>query len=126
MEIRYSRGGFLGWIQERWFEFRQGHGTYLGFVLPFVNFVLISYNLFLEQVFSNLTLFQFCLIFGSLYVPAGIIIGRLHIRNQIRYDTGMAFNVNPGLQAMMSELKEIKKLLREHISEEHTPRARED
>jgi len=28
MEIRYSRGGLLGWIQERWFEFRQGHGTY--------------------------------------------------------------------------------------------------
>ncbi len=56
MEIRYSRGGLLGWIQERWFEFRQGHGTYLGFILSFVNFVLISYSLFLEKIFRDLTL----------------------------------------------------------------------
>ena len=97
----YSRGGLLGWIQQRWFEFRQGHGTYLGFVLSFVNFVLIAYSLFLEKMFRNLTLLQFCLIFGSLYVPTGVIIGRLHIKKQVRYDTGMIFNQNPGLQAMM-------------------------
>jgi len=118
MEISYSRGGLLGWIQMRWFEFRMGHGTYLGFVLSFVNFVLIAYSLFLEKIFRNLTLLQFCLIFGSLYVPTGIIIGRLHIRKQVRYDTGMIFNQNPGLQAMMNELKEIKKLLRKLGSED--------
>jgi len=119
MEISYSRGGLFGWIQERWFEFRQGHGTYLGFVLSFVNFVLIAYSLFLEKIFRNLTLLQFCLIFGSLYVPTGIIIGRLHIKKQVRYDTGMTFNQNPGLQAMMNELKEIKETLKELISEKH-------
>ena len=58
--------------------------------------------------------------FGSLYVPASIIIGRLHIKKQIRYDTGMTFNVNPGLQAMMNELKEIKELLREFLPEKDT------
>jgi len=47
--------------------------------------------------------------------------GRLHIKKQIRYDTGMAFNVNPGLQAMMNELKEIKELLRELVPDEDTP-----
>ncbi len=118
MTISYSRGGLLGWIQMRWFEFRQGHGTYLGFVLSFVNFVLIAYSLFLEKIFRNLTLLQFCIIFGSLYVPTGVIIGRLHIRKQVRYDTGMIFNQNPGLQAMMNELKEIKDILRELGSEE--------
>ena len=118
MMISYNRGGLLGWLQERWFEFRQGHGTYLGFILSFVNFVLISYNLFLEKIFKDLTLLQFCLIFGSLYLPAGIIIGRLHIKKQIRYDTGMIFNQNPGLQAMMNELKEIKELLKELVPEE--------
>ncbi len=121
MEISYSRGGLLGWIQERWFEFRQGHGTYLGFILSFVNFVLISYSLFLEKIFRNLTLFQFCLIFGCLYVPTSIILGRLHIKKQIRYDTGMAFNVNPGIQAMMKEFKEIKDLLKELNSDKDTP-----
>jgi len=82
--------------------------------------VLIAYSLFLEKIFRDLTLFQFCLAFGSLYVPASVILGRLHIRKQIRYDTGMAFNVNPGLQAMMSEFKEIKDLLRELVSEKDT------
>lgn len=112
-KIEYSRGGLAGWIQERWFEFRQGHGTYLGFILSFVNFVLIAYNLFLEEIFSDLTLFQFCVSFGCLYVPASIIIGRLHIKKQVRYDAGMIFNVNPGLQAMMNKLMEIEKLLHE-------------
>ncbi len=103
----------LGWIQERWFEFRQGHGTYLGFVLSFVNFVLIAYSLFLQEIFKDLTLFQFCVVFGGIYIPISIVIGRVHIKKQRRYDTGMSFNVNPGLQAMMNELIEIKKLLQE-------------
>ena len=114
MEVKYSSGGLAGWFQERWFEFRQGHGTYLAFVLSFVNFVLITYSLFLEKVFVGLTLLQFCLIFGTIYVPASTIIGRVHIKKQAKYDTGMIFNQNPGLQAMMNELIEIKKLLREN------------
>ena len=113
MEIKYSRGGLLGWLQERWFEFRQGHTTYLGFVLSFVNFVLIAYSLFLQEIFKDLTLFQFCAMFGAIYIPASIIIGRIHIHKQARYDTGMIFNQNPGLQAMMNKLIEIEKILQE-------------
>lgn len=121
MEVKYSSGGVVGWFQERWFEFRQGHGVYLGFVLSFVNFVLISYSLFLEKVFTELTLFQFCFVFGMIYIPAGVIIGRIHIEKQAKYDTGMIFNQNPGLQAMMNELIEIKKLLKkmEEVGEYH-------
>lgn len=113
MEVEYSSGGIIGWFQERWFEFRQGHGTYLGFVLSFVNFVLIAYSLFLEEIFVDLSLLQFCLIFGVVYVPASVIIGRVHIKKQAKYDTGMIFNQNPGLQAMMNELIGIRKLLKE-------------
>jgi len=111
--VEYSRGGLAGWIQERWFEFRMGHGTYLGFVLSFVNFVLITYSLFLEKVFVELTLLQFCLVFGAVYIPVSVIIGRVHIKKQVRYDAGMIFNQNPGLQAMMNKLMEIEKLLHE-------------
>ncbi len=119
MEVKYSRGGAAGWLQERWFEFRQGHGTYLGFVLSFVNFVLIAYSLFLEEIFVDLSLLQFCLIFGAAYVPVSVIIGKVHIKKQARYDTGMIFNQNPGLQAMMNKLIEIEKLLKEmHEREE--------
>ena len=83
-----------------------------------MNFVLIYYSLFLEKIFRNLTLLQFCLIRGSLYVPTGIIIDRPHIRKQVGYDAGMILNQNPGLQAMMNELKDIKDMLRELGSEE--------
>ncbi len=113
MEVKYSRGGLLGWLQERWFEFRQGHNTYLGFVLSFVNFVLIAYSLFLQEIFKDLTLFQFCVVFGAISVPASRIFGRVHIHIQARYDTGMIFNQNPGLQAMMNKLIEIEKILQE-------------
>ena len=113
MEIEYSRGGLAGWIQERWFEFRQGHGTYLGFILSFVNFVLITYNLFLGKVFVELSLFHFCLVFGTVYIPMGIVLGRFHIDKQARYDTGMISNENPVFRAMMGELKEMKKTLQE-------------
>ncbi len=113
MEIEYSRGGLVGWIQERWFEFRQGHSTYLGFALSFINFVLITYNLFLEKVLPDFSLFQFCVVFGLLYTPTSIIIGRFHIDKQARYDTGMISNENPVFRAMMDELKEIRKTLQE-------------
>jgi len=113
MEVKYSSGGAIGWLQERWFEFRQGHSTYLAFVLSFVNFVLITYSLFLEKIFVELTLLQFCFVFGAIYVPASVIIGKVHIKKQAKYDTGMIFNQNPGLQAMMNELIEIRKLLKE-------------
>jgi len=113
MEIEYSRGGLTGWIQERWFEFRQGHTTYLGFALSFINFVLITYNLFLQEVFTSLSLFQFCVIFGLVYTPVSIIIGRFHIDKQARYDTGMISNENPVFRAMMDELREIRKTLQE-------------
>ena len=113
MEVEYSRGGLIGWVQERWFEFRQGHSTYLAFLLSFVNFVLITYNLYLEKVFVDLSLLQFCIVFGSLYVPVSIVIGRTHIKKQYQYDTGMTFKHNPGLQAIMNEILEIKKFIKE-------------
>ncbi len=90
-----------------------GHGTYLAFILSFVNFVLISYNLFLEKVFPDLTLFEFCLVFGLIYVPASTLIGIRHIRKQVKYDTGKIFNQDPGHQAMMDHIIAIRKILEE-------------
>lgn len=114
MEIEYSSGGTGGWIRERWFEFRQGHGTYLGFLLSFTNFVLISYNLFLEKVFPDLPLLQFCMVFGTLYVPTSIIIGKFHIKKQVKYDIGMTVKHNPGIQTVLREIRELKDLIGEN------------
>lgn len=113
MEVEYSGAGEGSWVRKRWFEFRQGHGTYLGFFLSFTNFVLISYNLLLEQVFPDLPLLQFCIIFGSLYVPTSIIIGKWHLEKQVKYDIGMTVKHNPGIQAVLREIRVLKKTIEE-------------
>ncbi|HSB56546.1 MAG TPA: hypothetical protein VLD38_01885 [Nitrosopumilaceae archaeon] len=73
-------------LRRRWLDFRNGHSIYLAFILTFVNFILITYNFAIKQVtffqgiFDNL--FVFVLLFIGLYVPAAIIIGYWHRRNQ--------------------------------------------
>jgi len=73
-------------FRKRWLDFRNGHSIYLVFVLTFANFILISYNLaiqkidFLSNVFGSLTVFT--LVFIAIYVPAAMLIGYWHRRNQ--------------------------------------------
>lgn len=73
-------------FRKRWLDFRNGHSIYLAFVLTFVNFILISYNFaiervsFLNSIFDSLLVFT--LVFIAFYVPAAMIIGYWHRRNQ--------------------------------------------
>lgn len=73
-------------LRKRWLDFRNGHSIYLAFVLTFVNFILISYNFAIAKVpllsdaFDNLV--SFSLIFIAFYVPAAMLIGYWHRRNQ--------------------------------------------
>jgi len=73
-------------FRKRWLDFRNGHSVYLAFVLTFVNFILISYNFaiervpFLNSVFGSLTVFT--LVFIVVYVPAAMLIGYWHRKNQ--------------------------------------------
>jgi hypothetical protein len=56
------------------------------FILTFVNFILITYNFavekvsFLSGVFDSLALFA--AVFIAIYIPAAILIGYWHRRNQ--------------------------------------------
>jgi len=74
------------YLRRRWLDFRNGHGIYLVFVLNFVNFVLITYNFavqkisFLSGLFDSLGLFT--MVFIVIYIPAAILIGYWHRRNQ--------------------------------------------
>ncbi|NOJ28310.1 MAG: hypothetical protein DA330_09905, partial [Nitrososphaera sp.] len=67
-------------------DFRNGHSIYLAFVLSFVNFILIVYNLgissipVLNQALSNVWVFAAIFIF--LYIPAAILIGYWHRKKQ--------------------------------------------
>lgn len=73
-------------FRKRWLDFRNGHSIYLVFVLTFVNFILITYNLaierisFLSNIFDSLSVFT--LVFVVIYVPAAMLIGYWHRRNQ--------------------------------------------
>jgi len=73
-------------LRKRWLDFRNGHGYYLAFIMSFVNFILIAYNFAIKEVpslhvvFSNLI--TFTLFFLGVYIPAAILIGYWHRRNQ--------------------------------------------
>ena len=73
-------------LRRRWLDFRNGHGSYLAFVMSFANFILIAYNFAIKDVpalytiFTNLT--TFTLAFLALYIPSAIVIGYWHRRNQ--------------------------------------------
>ena len=73
-------------LRRRWLDFRNGHGYYLAFVMSFVNFVLIAYNFAIKDIpsihaiFANL--FTFTAFFLGLYIPAAVLIGYWHRRNQ--------------------------------------------
>ena len=91
----------MGWSKKRFFEFRSGHGTYLQFAVSLVTFVLIVHRLLIERVpeldafFGDLLIFT--VVFGSLYVPISIIIGRWHLKHQYKVESTMTFMNNPGM-----------------------------
>ena len=73
------------YIRRRWLDFRNGHSIYLVFLLTLVNFILIVYNFAILKIpfissFLNLPLFV--VIFFLVYIPAAILIGYWHRRNQ--------------------------------------------
>ena len=118
------------WVRRRWWEFRAGHGTYLIFVLTFINFILISYRLLIERIpiFQDLipNLSMFVILFLLFYIPAAIIIGFWHRKTQLKVETTLTFQQNPLYAKMFrtmldvqtgkaseDEIKEFRKFLEE-------------
>ena len=87
------------WFRRRWFDFRQGHGVYLIFLLTFANFVLIFHRLLIERVevldqyFSEL--WVFVLFFIVIYIPLAIIIGAWHRKTQLKVESEVVLLQNP-------------------------------
>ncbi len=73
-------------FRRRWLDFRNGHSIYLAFVLSFINFILIVYNLGISQVpifnaaLSNVWIFA--AIFILIYIPAATLTGYWHRKKQ--------------------------------------------
>ena len=101
-----------GWIRRRWWEFRQGHSTYLIFLLTFMNFVLIAYRLLIERIPFIQELFPqlwiFVLIFVLVYIPLSIIIGNWHRRTQLRVESTINILENPLWAKMFRTMLDIQ------------------
>lgn len=117
------------WFRRRWFDFRQGHGVYLIFMLTFANFILIFHRLLIERVdilnelFSEL--WVFILVFVAIYIPAAIIIGAWHRKTQLSVEADVIIRRNPLLAKIFrtimdsqngnitkEELEEMRNLLK--------------
>ena len=80
MNVRVSK-----YLRRRWLDFRNGHSIYLVFLLNLVNFILIVYNFAIIKVpgvSGILSLPVFVVLFFLIYIPAAILIGYWHRRNQ--------------------------------------------
>jgi len=101
-----------GWSRRRWWEFRQGHSTYLIFAITFINFVLIAYRLLIEKVpfFKQLIpeLWIFCVLFLGIYIPVSIMIGYWHRRTQLRVEATLNMEQNPLLAKMFRMILDVQ------------------
>ena len=100
------------WFRRRWFDFRQGHGVYLIFLLTFANFILIFHRLLIERIefpdkiFSEL--WVFILIFIVFYIPAAIIIGAWHRKTQLSIEADVMMRQNPTLAKILRTILDVQ------------------
>ena len=73
-------------VRRRWLDFRNGHTIYLAFLLTFINFILITFNLLIKQlpfgIGEHLTLPIFIVLFIVVYAPTAIVLGVWHRKHQ--------------------------------------------
>lgn len=99
-------------VRKIWWTTIIGHSTYLMFLLAIGNFILITYNYFLEgnAIFENhiSNLWVFAIIFLALYFPISIIIGRWHTNTQISVDMTIRGLNNPVQAKMIKILLDVQ------------------
>lgn len=99
------------WLQERWYDFRIGHSTYLAFALNLINFLLISYTFlvsqipFLQNIFPSLT--HFAVIGVVVYVPLTTYVGYWHNCKQLETDLTVQAKKNPIYNEFIKQLADI-------------------
>lgn len=105
------------WFRRRWMEFRWGHGVYLAFFLSFINFLLITYRLlienipFLNQWFPRLGLYAIFML--AIYIPLAVAVGHIHRKRQLKIDQTLIAEQNPYFAEILRKLDRIEKMLKE-------------
>lgn len=92
----------MNWLKERFWDFRQGHGVYLSYLLSFMSFITITYVLLIskipemEKVFP--TVYIYAAFFLIAYPSAAIIIGfKIFRKSQFKTDLEIGVEENPYL-----------------------------
>lgn len=89
-----------------------GHGTYLIFILTFVNFVLISYRLLIEKIpfLKGIVpeLWIFVVVFLAFYIPSSIIIGFWHRKTQLKVEQTLTLQQNPFIAKLFRTLLDVQ------------------
>ena len=93
---------FLSWWNERFWDFRQGHGVYLSNVLGFMSFITVTYVLLIskipemEKIFP--TVYIYAAFFLITYPCAAIIVGfKIFRKSQFKTDLEIGVIENPYL-----------------------------
>lgn len=83
------------WIKRRWLDFRQGHSVYLIFIIQFMQFIIITYELNIRALGIFPSIFYWVGIFMITYLPAAILIGYFHLKKQIPTEARQMTKNNP-------------------------------
>ena len=87
--------------------FIRGHSQYLILLLSLSNFIVIQYELFVKNI-VNITIFEFSLLFISIYPMIAIFLGILdYKKGSFRSDVDIYVENNPHWQDLMQKVNLI-------------------
>lgn len=89
----------------RWLEFRIGYGTYLMFLIGFVNFISIQHGL-IETINEAVPLWLFSILVLIILIPISVVIGKLHQKKQFATESVYQTNLHPYTFRMVPNSKE--------------------
>ena len=87
------------WFRRRWWDFRNGNGQYLRFLLAFANTIIIGYFFlveriyFFDDIFTNIATFG--VVFLAIYIPISVLFGLWHMRTQQRTEVSTNWEQSP-------------------------------
>ena len=107
--------GRKGFLQRRWSDFRQGHGTYFAYFLGFTNFSILVYEFVLKNIPLAMLLFpsllHFLALFIACYLPLASLVGWLHRRYQMPIDISLSMKQNPYWREIVRSLADFEQAL---------------
>ena len=97
----------LEFFGRRWLELRIGYGTYIMFMIGFVNFISIQHGL-IESINTLMPLWMFSIIVLAVLIPSSVIIGRFHQRKQAGTESVYQTHVSPYTYKIVPNSKEYE------------------